>query len=572
MEITLDSSVNAVNVIVDGVAYAAEAVQVKKDGVITSIWTASAKNVTVTYMVDTGLVYTETRNEGESCFPPSTFTPSKSGWTFVGWREDSTASSSVLSSKAMGTTPVALYAVFTQDVVVTYYDNSTTAKSTKAAVYYNNGNSTSASFKLAQSSRSGWTARGWSTTNAGNASITYSNGSTFARTTNVTLYGLYQQTVTVTYYNNSTSASTTSGTRYWAPAGFIDPSFTLTQATKSGWTARGWSTSNVGNATVTYNNNTTFTRDSNVTLYGLYSATVTVTYYDNSSTAKTATGTMYNAPDGTVGASFSLTQTAKSGWTARGWSTTNAGNATATYNSGVAFTRTSNCTLYGMYQQTITLSYNGNGSTSGSTSAQTGTVYWAPAGTIGVTFKLSSNGFARTDYSFTGWDLGAAGTTVTLTTSKTAYAQWQANPFYWIKSRTIQSGFPTGFSSYKITPDPNEEDGCGFENNLTTFMIGSSSEETGFDFSGSTAAVNTRGHKYIEIVFNSYCVSGLDAEEGYLDSFKVGGVECKSQVNENATITVDISKMSTVSLYLNMGSWSWGNYMYLYINSIRFYS
>ncbi len=118
------------------------------------------------------------------------------------------------------------------------YNNSTSASSTSRYRYYNNGNVANPSFTLTQASSS-WTPRGWSTSNQGNAGITYANGATFTRDSDITLYGLYQQTVTVTYYNNSTTASTTTGTRYWAPAGSINPSFTLTQAGISGLAALG---------------------------------------------------------------------------------------------------------------------------------------------------------------------------------------------------------------------------------------------------------------------------------------------------------------------------------------------
>lgn len=79
----------------------------------------------VTYVVDSGMTYLEEVDEGASILVPSTFVPTKSGWTFLGWRKDTTASSSVLSSEVMGDEPVTLYAVFTQGVALTYYDGST---------------------------------------------------------------------------------------------------------------------------------------------------------------------------------------------------------------------------------------------------------------------------------------------------------------------------------------------------------------------------------------------------------------------------------------------------------------
>lgn len=399
---------------------------------------------TVTYKVDSGVTYTEEFDEGASVLSPKTFTPSKSGWEFVGWRTDSTASGSVLSSKVMGDNPVTLYAVFRQTVTVTYYNNSTSASSTSGYRYYNNGNTVNPSFALTQASASGWTARGWSVTNKGDAGITYANGASFTRDSNVTLYGLYQQTITVTYYNNSTTASTTTGTRYWAPAGAINPSFALTQSSRSAWTARGWSTGTGGNSTISYNSGVAFTRDSNITLYGMYQQTITLTYYNGSATAASTSGTRYyNSGSGNaVNPKFSLTPATLSGWTFRGWATSSAAAASISYSSisGTAFS--ASATVYAAYYQTITLSYNGNGSTGGSTAAQTGTRYWNTGNVSNPSFTLRANGFSKTSYAFSKWALGsasgtqyAAGASITLSASTTMYALWTyvGSPFYIVK-------------------------------------------------------------------------------------------------------------------------------------------
>lgn len=111
----------------------------------------------VTYYVDTDVVYQEKIKKGHSCLSPATFTPTKSGWTFVGWREDAVASGSVLSEKTMERSPITLYAVFSQTVTATYNGNGNTGGSTSASTgnkYYNNGNVENASIKLANNSYS----------------------------------------------------------------------------------------------------------------------------------------------------------------------------------------------------------------------------------------------------------------------------------------------------------------------------------------------------------------------------------------------------------------------------------
>lgn len=244
----------------------------------------SSSNI-VTYHVDTGITYVEEVDEGESCLAPKTFTPAKGGREFVGWRQDTAANADVLNSLVMGDAPVTLYAVFQQIVTVTFYNDSESPSYASAPRYYNNGNVVNPKFTLTQHDNPYWAERGWSTTNRGDAAITYANGATFTRDSDITLYGLYQHHITVTYYNGSTSASTSTKVRYWAPAGAIDPSFALSQTGLSGWTARGWSTSTAASGGITYSNGETFTRDSNVTLYGMYYQDITLSYNGNGATS-----------------------------------------------------------------------------------------------------------------------------------------------------------------------------------------------------------------------------------------------------------------------------------------------
>jgi len=384
----------------------------------------------VTYVVDSGVSYQEEKESGAIANQPATFTPSKSGYIFLGWRADTSAAASVYGDSSngnliVGDNPITLYAVFYKHVTVTYYDNSATAAKTAARLLYNNGNIINPPFTLTQTNVSGWTCRGWSTTNAGNAGITYNNGQTFRTGSDITLYGLYQQTITVTYYNGSTSAAYASAVRYSAPAGYINPSFTLSQTALSGWTARGWSTSTAANGGITYSNGSTFTRDSNVTLYGLYAQTITVTYYNNSASASSTSGTRYYNPGNgsIVNPSFTLSQAARSGWTARGWSTSAAANGGITYNNGAALTRDSSITLYGMYQQTITLTlYNG----SSSPSYTSGTRYYNPGSGAVINPAFTVSAASLSGWSFNGW-CTSSGATAGIAYSSISNTAFSAN-------------------------------------------------------------------------------------------------------------------------------------------------
>lgn len=327
----------------------------------------SAGNI-VTYQVDSGTSYKEEVDNEASCLSPKTFTPTKSGWTFVGWRTDTAASSSVLSSKVMGEDPITLYAVFRQAVTVTYYNGSTTKQTTTGYRYYNNGN-------------------------------------------------------------------------------VVNPSFKLTQATINGWTARGWSASTAGNGYVTYSNGATFSRDSSITLYG-------------------------------------------------------------------------------MYYQHITLSYNGNGSTSGSVAAQTDARYYNSNGAVvNPTFTLRANGFARTDYAFTGWNLGAVGATVTLSASTTAYAQWTATALDVFNSGAYSGGVSSFKACYAFPNVRNNTTGSCIhrEPALVPVSLGTTVSGSFAYVRGSVltnVAVDLTGWNYITVYgsatseYETYGACYLDSQTG----------------------------------------------------------
>ena len=226
---------------------------------------------TVTYIVDSGKSYIEEIDIGVSCLSPQSFTPTKSGWTFVGWRTDTVATPSVANYMVMGDSPITLYAVFMQTVTVTYHNIGTNSKYR----YYNNGNIVNPTFTKSQTALSGWTARGWSTSSTANGGIVYSNGATFERSSNITLYSMYQQTITLSYNGNGAtggSNSTQTGTRYYNASNdnVLNPSFTL-QAnafTRPGYTFSYW-TLNGGTA---YSPGAVIVLEASATMYAAWVA------------------------------------------------------------------------------------------------------------------------------------------------------------------------------------------------------------------------------------------------------------------------------------------------------------
>ena len=229
----------------------------------------NAGTIAVTYHVDSDVQYTEDRNNGDNSLSPNSFTPSKTGYDFVGWREDSTANSTVLTSKVVENSPITLYAVFKKAITVTLYNGSTAATNKTEYQYYNNGNTINPKFTVAQTAISGWTTRGWSTSTTGNATPTYSSLNNTEITSDMTLYGLYQIEITLTCTITG-SVSYKTGTRYYNSKGvYVNPTFTVANPTKSGGTFLGWSTS-ASSATISYSTISNLALTTNTKIYSVF--------------------------------------------------------------------------------------------------------------------------------------------------------------------------------------------------------------------------------------------------------------------------------------------------------------
>ena len=198
----------------------------------------------VTYHIDTGNTVTKEVDDGADCIAnaPSV---SVSGYTFHGWREDSTASSTVLSSKTCDQDNIHLYAVLKQTVTVTLRggDSDVTNSGYK---YYNNGNSANASITLGSSSKTNYSLVGYRTDTTVSSSVSYTAGQTYAFASDTVLYAVFSQTITLTYNGNgATGGSVASqiGTKYYNNGNVSNPGFTLRANgyTRTGYTFRYWS-------------------------------------------------------------------------------------------------------------------------------------------------------------------------------------------------------------------------------------------------------------------------------------------------------------------------------------------
>ena len=134
-----------------------------------------------------------------------------------------------------------------------------------------------------------------------------------------------------------------------------------------------------------------------------------------------------------------------------------------------------------------------------------------------------------------------------------------AEPFEWITDSVVQGSYPSEYGVVSLTPSNSD---CN--KSLTKFaLVGSVSANSGFI--GKTDEVDTGNNKYMEITL------GLVSNKGKVNKFIVAGNDYAAEVVTNGVITVDVSRVDTVSIELDITAWS-TNTIYLYIKSIRFYS
>lgn len=116
-----------------------------------------------------------------------------------------------------------------------------------------------------------------------------------------------------------------------------------------------------------------------------------------------------------------------SGWTFIGWRKDSAANGTVLGNGSVVMGENP-VHLYAVFRQIITISYNGNGNTGGSTPSQSDYRFYNNGNVYNPTFTLRNNGFTKTGYVFDKWANGgntySAGQKITISTNMVMYATY----------------------------------------------------------------------------------------------------------------------------------------------------
>ncbi|MCL1853460.1 MAG: protein kinase [Peptococcaceae bacterium] len=201
------------------------------------------------------------------------------------------------------------------------------------------------------------------------------------------------------------------------------------QAAKDGWEFLGWNTNQ--SATVGL---TAYTMPkTNVTLYAIYKKTLTATFHDYKGAdpvSRSVSVTIYNkAAGGNIAVPALNTYT---GWTSRGWSMSQEPDAGITVSPG-SRTISADTTYYGLYQRTLSLSYDFNGKKCTVPPSRTGTQYansYDISNPLNPSFSVGA--VSNNTVEFLHWSLNIVankeytpGSVITISSDSKLYAVWK---------------------------------------------------------------------------------------------------------------------------------------------------
>ena len=397
-------------------------------GVVLLRWVAATNLKSITFNSNYGTSDTATQRvtSGTSTLlNAGTF--SRAGYIFAGWtaNADGTGTSYADSSYITTSADITLYAKWITGV-------------NKAITF--NGNSSSSGSMTAQSAgtatainsntyvRTSYTFTGWNTA-ANGSGYAYAENAIYAFTTDTTLYAQWVLTrtpYTVTFYANAVDATGTTASQTTD----TPTALTLSGFARPGYNFLGWNaTYNSASASYLDGQIYAFTGDANLYAIWVAQAPNLVTFDKNAADA-TGTTASQTASSSTT---LNLNGYSRSGFTFLSWNTAANGSGTS-YQSTYTYSFAAAITLYATWSQNFTISYSGNGATSGDT--PTAQSYYAG----GSRLTVSNNGgnYARTGYTLVGWNTAAdgsgtayaiGGANATFSGNTTLYAQWLGSTY-----------------------------------------------------------------------------------------------------------------------------------------------
>lgn len=272
--------------------------------------------------------------------------------------------------------------------------------------------------------RNGYSFTGWATA-ADGSGTTYTDGASYAFSSNATLYAQWSAlpNKTVTFNNNSGSGTMT------AQVTNVATNLTANTFTRSGYSFSGWNTAANGSGTA-YANQASYAFTADTTLYAQWTAlpNKTVTFDANN-----GSGTMA-AQATNVAANLTVNTFTRSGYTFAGWNTAANGTGTS-YADAASYAFTADTTLYAQWAAVnYGITYNAPSVTSGAVPTDSANY------NIGRSVAIlgNSGNLVRTGYTFAGWTVASDGSGTVLVSGSTltfgagainVYAKWTANTY-----------------------------------------------------------------------------------------------------------------------------------------------
>lgn len=515
-------------------------------------------------------------------------TPTRTGYTFLGWYNGNTK---ITSSNATTSKAITLTAKWSANKYkITFNANGGTFKKNQGGAITVTYNGTYGTLPTASHiTRSGYTFSGWYTEKSGGTKITSSTKVTIAG--NDTLYARWTPKDTIYKISLNTQGGTLpKGTKSSFNVTYGKTYSALpTSVTKSGYNFKGWYTEKSGGTKITPSTKVTII--GNDTLYAQWTAkTFTVTFNTqggalpkNTSSTKSVT---YNSKYGT------LPVPAKQGAIFKGWYTAKSGGKEIDSSDKVSITK--NTTLYAQWdtKKVYTVKFNANG----------GTVA-TPFATYKTNEKFSALPVpSRSGYDFAGWYTKTSGGTKVTTGTKvsvvgngTLYARWtpckhtykggictkcKTEWAWWnnIKSTTAASYQVTNKNGAPVWNRP-------FSNNstkLTTMKLNSYVVVVG-------QVTNTDGNLWYKLSDGSFIFSGNVKKKAVSNIYYIVGTDgtliinkkassgspTGTEIPEGAACVVNTAKSKGNWLYVTyngVSGYSYKSYMTTKVPSISYYT
>ncbi len=369
--------------------------------------TVTAINYKITYNANGGTGAPNSQTKSHSVdLTLSTSTPTRIGYTFLGWSTSSTATTATYQPGGSFTTNAntTLYAVWKSNKTTlrlnsaniatisagddVKYFTYTPAVSGKYVIYSTGSDDTKVYLYNASGTELANNDDGGSGNNFRleynlNAGSTYIFGIRYYNNSKTGIIPFeFGNVFAITYNANGGIGAPASQSKDYG----ADITLSNTVPTKAGYTFLGWSTSSTA-TTATHQAGESFAVDANTTLYAVWKAvTYTVSYNANGGTGAPSSQTKSHG----AGLTLSTTRPTRIGYTFLGWSTSSTAT-TATYQPGGSFTANANTTLYAVWESNAT-ALNANFDNSAAISVGGDVEYYTYTPTVSGKYVIYSTG------------------------------------------------------------------------------------------------------------------------------------------------------------------------------------